>query len=56
MAVELVIPRSGESITEVQIGEWYKSEGDTVQQDEKVVEIETRLKALESRTISLHRR
>ncbi len=41
MAIELVIPRSGESINEVQIGEWHKSEGDTVNQDEVVVEIET---------------
>ena len=35
------IPRSGESITEVQIGDWRKGEGDTVQQDELIVEIET---------------
>lgn len=41
MAVELTIPRSGESITEVQIGEWRKREGDSVRQDEILVEIET---------------
>src|SRR5205809_589805 len=41
MAVELKIPQSGESITEVQIGEWRKGEGDRVERDEIVVEIET---------------
>ena len=41
MAVELRIPQSGESITEVQIGEWLKAEGDYVRVDEPVVEIET---------------
>jgi len=38
---ELVIPSAGESITEVQIGEWHKREGDFVERDEVVVEIET---------------
>jgi len=41
MAVELKVPESGESITEVQIGGWLKSEGDFVEQDEAIVEIET---------------
>ena len=41
MAIELKIPPVGESITEVQIGEWLKSEGDSVQRDEIVVKIET---------------
>jgi 2-oxoglutarate dehydrogenase E2 component (dihydrolipoamide succinyltransferase) len=41
MAVELSIPQAGESITEVQIGEWLKQEGDYVRQDELVVEIES---------------
>jgi 2-oxoglutarate dehydrogenase E2 component (dihydrolipoamide succinyltransferase) len=41
MAVELKIPSAGESITEVQIGTWLKSEGDYVERDEAVVEIET---------------
>jgi 2-oxoglutarate dehydrogenase E2 component (dihydrolipoamide succinyltransferase) len=41
MAVELKIPQVGESITEVQVGEWLKSEGDTVAADEPVVVIET---------------
>lgn len=41
MAVEITIPSGGESITEVQIGSWLKKEGDFVQRDEVVVEIET---------------
>ena len=41
MATELKIPQSGESITEVQIGQWRKSEGDAVHADEVLVEIET---------------
>ena len=41
MAVELKIPPMGESITEVLIGEWHKGEGDAVQQDEPVVELES---------------
>src|SRR5690606_22661536 len=41
MTIELKVPPVGESITEVQIGEWLKSEGDSVQRDEVVVKIET---------------
>ena len=41
MPVELKVPAVGESITEVQIGEWRKAEGDTVEKDENLVEIET---------------
>ena len=41
MPIELKVPPVGESITEVQIGEWLKSEGDSVQRDEIVVKIET---------------
>jgi 2-oxoglutarate dehydrogenase E2 component (dihydrolipoamide succinyltransferase) len=41
MALELKIPQSGESITEVQIGEWRKAAGDRVELDEVLVEIET---------------
>jgi 2-oxoglutarate dehydrogenase E2 component (dihydrolipoamide succinyltransferase) len=41
MAVELKIPQSGESITEVQIGDWRKAVGDRVELDEVLVEIET---------------
>jgi 2-oxoglutarate dehydrogenase E2 component (dihydrolipoamide succinyltransferase) len=41
MAVELRIPSAGESITEVQVGAWHKREGDYVERDEVVAEIET---------------
>jgi 2-oxoglutarate dehydrogenase E2 component (dihydrolipoamide succinyltransferase) len=41
MSVELKIPAVGESVTEVQIGQWRKREGDRVERDEPVVEIES---------------
>src|SRR5262245_18563363 len=41
MPVELVVPSVGESITEVEIGDWLKSPGEPVDQDEPVVVIET---------------
>ncbi len=41
MPIELKVPPVGESITEVQIGEWLKAEGDLVKRDEIVVKIET---------------
>src|SRR5438093_801790 len=41
MAVELVVPSVGESISEVEIGDWLKNPGDPVEEDEPVVVIET---------------
>jgi len=41
MAVELRVPEVGESITEVLIGDWLKSEGDRASREEVVVMIET---------------
>jgi 2-oxoglutarate dehydrogenase E2 component (dihydrolipoamide succinyltransferase) len=41
MPVELVVPSVGESITEVEIGDWLKNEGEHVDQDEPIVVIET---------------
>ncbi len=41
MAVELKVPAVGESITEVQIGQWLKGEGAFAAKDEALVEIET---------------
>ncbi len=41
MPVEIVIPSLGESIREVRLGEWLKQEGDWVNQDESLVEIES---------------
>lgn len=47
MAVELVIPEAGESITEVRVGAWRKPEGSSVALDEVLVEIETDKAAME---------
>ncbi|MEO8429540.1 MAG: 2-oxoglutarate dehydrogenase complex dihydrolipoyllysine-residue succinyltransferase [Verrucomicrobiota bacterium] len=41
MAIELKVPSFGESITEVEIGEWLKREGDAVGKDENIVSIES---------------
>jgi 2-oxoglutarate dehydrogenase E2 component (dihydrolipoamide succinyltransferase) len=41
MTIELKIPEVGESITEVEIGDWLKKEGDSVAKDENVVSIES---------------
>jgi 2-oxoglutarate dehydrogenase E2 component (dihydrolipoamide succinyltransferase) len=41
MAVELKVPSVGESITEIEIGQWLKAEGDTVNKDENVVALES---------------
>jgi 2-oxoglutarate dehydrogenase E2 component (dihydrolipoamide succinyltransferase) len=41
MPIELTIPSVGESITEVQIAEWLKSEGDAVKKDENVAVIDS---------------
>jgi 2-oxoglutarate dehydrogenase E2 component (dihydrolipoamide succinyltransferase) len=41
MPIELKVPPVGESITEVQIGDWLKAEGESVSRDEIVVKIET---------------
>ena len=38
---ELKVPTVGESITEVQIGKWLKSEGQRIGKDENLVEIES---------------
>src|SRR5277367_6519904 len=41
MLIEIKIPAVGESITEVQINEWLKSEGDVVKQDEALAVIDS---------------
>jgi 2-oxoglutarate dehydrogenase E2 component (dihydrolipoamide succinyltransferase) len=41
MPIELKIPAIGESITEVEIGDWLKRKGDTVEKDEPVVTLES---------------
>lgn len=41
MTTDLIVPEVGESISEVEIGEWLIQEGDSIQQDDIVVMIET---------------
>jgi len=41
MSIQLKVPSVGESVTEVEIGEWLKKVGDSVEKDENVVVIET---------------
>ena len=41
MAVELRVPTSGESISVVQVGAWHKSQGEHVNKDDVIVEIES---------------
>ncbi len=41
MAIELKIPSVGESVTEVTISQWLKSDGDYVEMDEPVAELES---------------
>ena len=41
MSEKILVPVLGESITEATIGKWLKKEGDIVQADEAIVELET---------------
>ena len=41
MSIEIKVPAMGESVTEATIARWLKKEGDTVKQDETIVELET---------------
>jgi 2-oxoglutarate dehydrogenase E2 component (dihydrolipoamide succinyltransferase) len=41
MSIELKVPPVGESITEVQVGEWLKAEGEAVERDDPVVVLES---------------
>jgi 2-oxoglutarate dehydrogenase E2 component (dihydrolipoamide succinyltransferase) len=47
MAVEIVVPPLGESVTEATIARWTKSAGDYVEADELLVELETEKVTLE---------
>lgn len=40
-AVEIRVPSVGESVTEVEVGDWLKTEGDAVRKDETLVVLET---------------
>ena len=41
MSVEIKVPAVGESITEVTIGQWFKQDGDHVEMDEVICELES---------------
>jgi len=41
MAIEIVVPALGESVTEATVGQWFKKPGDAVAADEPLVELET---------------
>ena len=47
MIIEIKAPSAGESITEVTIGQWLKQDGDFVEKDEIIAEIETDKASLE---------
>ena len=47
MQIELKVPSVGESITEVEIGQWLKNEGDTVSMNDNLVVIESEKTTLE---------
>ena len=41
MSEKILVPTLGESITEATISKWLKREGETVEADEAIVELET---------------
>ena len=41
MAIEIVVPTLGESVTEATVGKWFKKAGDAVKADEALAELET---------------
>jgi 2-oxoglutarate dehydrogenase E2 component (dihydrolipoamide succinyltransferase) len=41
MAVDIIVPAAGESVTEAEIAHWHKEDGDVVELDEVLVELET---------------
>ena len=41
MSEKILVPALGESITEATVSKWLKNEGDTVDADEPIVELET---------------
>jgi 2-oxoglutarate dehydrogenase E2 component (dihydrolipoamide succinyltransferase) len=47
MAQDIVVPTLGESVTEATVTKWFKSEGDRVEMDEPLVELETDKVAVE---------
>ena len=54
MPIELKIPSVGESITEVQIAEWLKADGDAVKKDENVAVIDSEKTTLDRKSTRLN--
>lgn len=50
MPIELVVPKVGESIVEVEIAEWLKHEGEAVQEDEPVAILDSEKTTVELRS------
>ncbi|MCJ8344729.1 hypothetical protein MJH12_04255 [bacterium] len=45
--MDIILPSPGESVTEAEIAEWHKKDGEFVEKDEVVLEVETDKAALE---------
>lgn len=41
MSISIIVPAAGESVTEADIANWYKNDGDFVKRDEPIVALET---------------
>src|ERR1700749_946811 len=41
MSIEIKVPAMGESVTEATVARWFKKEGDAVNRDEPLLELET---------------
>ncbi len=41
MKIEIKVPQAGESVTEAMISEWFKENGDSIDKDEAILELET---------------
>jgi len=50
MPIDLTVPSPGESISEVTLGQWHKSDGEWVEKDELLLEIESDKATLELRS------
>ncbi|MBL8995392.1 MAG: dihydrolipoamide succinyltransferase, partial [Spirochaetia bacterium] len=52
MKIEVKVPAAGESVTEAEIASWRKSNGDYVERDEVLLEVETDKATMEVRAES----
>ena len=41
MSIEIIVPAAGESVTEADIARWFKEDGEYLELDEPMVELET---------------